>query len=268
MFEGIAENWQLGFQEAASPVMERIVGFHDFLLVVTGAICLFVLALLLYCIVRFRAGANPVPSKVSHNNVLEVIWIVIPIVILVVIALPSLRLHYMEVRIPEVDLTVKATGHQWYWEYSYPDHGDFSFDSLMLEGDALQPGQPRLLATDAPLVVPVDATVRVLVTASDVLHSWAVPALGVKMDAVPGRLNETWFRAERIGVYYGQCSELCGVRHAFMPIELRVVSNEDFAAWIARQRLEAGIASAEPEGAEQATNQTAGMENGKEEKTS
>ena len=241
MAEGIAHDWQLGFQAAASPVMERIDGFHDFLLFITGGICLFVLALLLYCIFRFNARANPTPTKTSHNNVLEVVWIVIPILILAVIALPSLRLHYLEVEVPEADFTIKAIGHQWYWEYAYPDHGDFSFDSLMLQDGERQPGQPRLLATDTPVVVPVDATVRVLITASDVLHSWAVPALGVKMDAVPGRLNETWFRAEREGVYYGQCSELCGVGHAFMPIELHVVERAVFDGWIAEQRLEAGL---------------------------
>ena len=253
MAEGIAQNWQLGFQEAASPVMERIDGFHDFLLFVTGGICLFVLALLLFCIVRFNARANPTPSKTSHNNVLEVVWIVIPILILAVIALPSLRLHYLEVEIPEVDLTIKATGHQWYWEYNYPDHGDFSFDSFMLQDDELQPGQPRLLATDVPVVVPVDATVRVLVTASDVLHSWAIPALGVKMDAVPGRLNETWFRAEKAGVYYGQCSELCGVNHAFMPIELHVVEPAQFDAWIEERHHRLGLLpSGDAQGAVQA----------------
>lgn len=245
MAQGIAENWQLGFQEAASPVMERIDGFHDFLLFVTGAICLFVLALLVICIVRFNARANPTPSKTSHNSVLEVVWIVIPILILAVIALPSLRLHYMEVELPEADLTIKATGHQWYWEYAYPDHGDFSFDALMLGDDERTEGQPRLLATDAPVVVPVDATVRVLVTASDVLHSWAMPALGVKMDAVPGRLNETWFRATREGIYYGQCSELCGVGHAFMPIELHVVDRPTFDGWVEERRREAGIDSRE-----------------------
>ena len=253
MADGIAHNWQLGFQEAASPVMERIDGFHDFLLYVTGGICLFVLALLLFCALRFRARANPIPSKTSHNNILEVVWIVIPIVILAVIALPSLRLHYMEVEIPKADLTIKATGHQWYWEYSYPDHGDFAFDALMLQEDELGPGQPRLLATDAPVVVPVNATVRVLITASDVLHSWALPALGVKMDAVPGRLNETWFRAKREGIFYGQCSELCGVGHAFMPIEVHVVDRPAFDAWIAEQRLQAGI---EPEASEQTTSET------------
>lgn len=222
-------------------MMERIDGFHDFLLIITGGICVFVLALLLICILRFNASANPIPSKTSHNSLLEVVWIVIPILILAVIALPSIRLHYLQVELPEVDLTIKATGHQWYWEYSYPDHGDFSFDALMLQDDELAPGQHRLLSTDAPVVVPVDATVRVLVTASDVLHSWAVPALGVKMDAVPGRLNETWFRASRQGIFFGQCSELCGVRHAFMPIEIHVVDRATFDNWMEEQRRAAGL---------------------------
>lgn len=230
--------WQLGFQPAASPVMEQINWFHNFLLVIITVITLFVLALLIWCIVRFNARANPEPSKTTHNTMIEVVWTVVPIIILVVIAIPSFRLLYLEQTIPEPDLTIKATGYQWYWSYEYPDHDEMTFDSLMLQDDELQPGQPRLLAVDNEVVVPVGKTVKVLVTAADVIHNWAMPAFGVKMDAVPGRLNETWFRADKPGIYYGQCSELCGRDHAFMPIAVRVVSEEEFAVWLAGAKEE------------------------------
>lgn len=229
--------WQLGFQEAATENMSIITDFNNFLLYLMTAITVFVLGLLIYVMVRFNAKANPEPSKTSHNTLIEVIWTVVPILILVVIAIPSFRLLYFQRDIPEADLTVKAVGYQWYWGYEYPDHGDFAFDSLMLSDDE-RGDQPRLLATDTAMVVPVDTTVRVVVTAADVLHSWAMPAFGVKMDAVPGRLNETWFRAEKTGTYYGQCSELCGIRHAFMPIRVEVVSQEEFAAWVEEAKAE------------------------------
>jgi cytochrome c oxidase subunit 2 len=191
----------------------------------------FVLALLLYVMVRFNAKANPTPSKTSHNTLIEVLWTVLPIVILVVIAIPSFRLLYFQREIPEADMTIKATGYQWYWGYEYPDHGDFAFDSLMLS-DEERGDQPRLLATDTAMVVPVDTTVRVLVTSADVIHAFAMPAFGLKLDSVPGRMNETWFKAEKTGTFYGQCSELCGIRHAFMPIRIEVVEKEAFAAWV------------------------------------
>jgi len=226
------EPWQMGFQPASSPVMEEINAFHNFLLVIITAIALLVLGLLLFCMVRFNARANPTPSKTSHNTLIEVIWTVVPVLILVAIAIPSFRLLYFEATIPESELTIKATGYQWYWGYSYPDHGDFEFFANMIEDADLAPGQPRLLATDTKVVVPVDTNVRLLVTAADVIHNWAMPAFGVKMDAVPGRLNETWFRANETGIYYGQCSELCGVRHAFMPIEVHVVAKDDFDSWV------------------------------------
>jgi len=226
------ENWQLGFQPASSPVMEDINSFHNFLLVIITVITLFVLALLLYCMVRFNARANPVPSKTSHNTLIEVVWTVAPVLILVAIAIPSFRLLYFEAEVPQSEVTIKATGYQWYWGYSYPDHGDFEYFANMVEEADLAPGQPRLLATDTKVVVPVNTNVRVIVTAADVIHNWAMPAFGVKMDAVPGRLNETWFHANETGIYYGQCSELCGIRHAFMPIEVHVVEKEDFDAWV------------------------------------
>jgi len=225
------EDWQLGFQKAGSENMIMITEFNDFLLILMTLICIFVLGLMLYVMVRFRASANPEPSKTTHNTLVEVIWTVVPIVILVVIAIPSFRLLYFQRVIPEAEMTVKAVGYQWYWGYEYPDHGDFAFDSLMLS-DEERGDQPRLLATDTAMVVPVDTTVRVIVTAADVLHAFAMPAFGLKMDAVPGRLNETWFKAEETGTYYGQCSELCGIRHAFMPIRIEVVEKAEFAAWV------------------------------------
>jgi cytochrome c oxidase subunit 2 len=186
---------------------------------------------------RFNAKANPTPSKTSHNTLIEVLWTVLPIVILVVIAVPSFRLLYFQRVIPEVEMTVKAVGYQWYWGYEYPDHGDFAFDSLMLDDDE-RGDQPRLLATDTAMVVPVDTTIRVVVTGADVLHSFAMPAFGLKIDAIPGRLNETWFKANKTGTFYGQCSELCGIRHAFMPIRIEVVEKEAFASWVEKAQEE------------------------------
>ena len=231
------KDWQITFQEAASENMTMITDFNNFLLILMTAISVFVLGLMFYVMVRFNARANPEPSKTTHNTLVEVIWTVVPIVILVVIAIPSFRLLYFQRDIPEADMTVKATGYQWYWGYEYPDHGDFAFDSLMLS-DEERGDQPRLLATDTAMVVPVDTTVRVIVTAADVLHAFAMPAFGLKMDAVPGRLNETWFKAEKTGTYYGQCSELCGIRHAFMPIRIEVVSKADFALWVEEAQSE------------------------------
>jgi cytochrome c oxidase subunit 2 len=190
-----------------------------------------VLLLLLIVIVRFNARSNPTPSRTTHNTLLEVAWTLVPVVILVAIAVPSFKLLFLQQTIPPADLTVKATGKQWYWSYSYPD-SKFEFDSLMLQDKDRKPDQPRLLAVDNAMVVPVNKVVRVQVIGADVIHSFAVPSFGIKIDAVPGRLNETWFKAEREGIYYGQCSELCGRDHAFMPIEVRVVSEKDYAAWL------------------------------------
>lgn len=229
--------WQLGFQEAATENMAMITDFNNFLLYLMTAITLLVLGLMVYVMIRFNAKANPEPSKTSHNTLVEVVWTVLPILILVVIAIPSFRLLYFQREIPQAEVTVKAVGYQWYWGYEYPDHGDFAFDSLMLN-DEERGDQPRLLATDTAMVVPVDTTVRVIVTAADVLHAFAMPAFGLKMDAVPGRLNETWFKAEKTGTFYGQCSELCGIRHAFMPIRIEVVSKEEFAAWVEEAKAE------------------------------
>jgi len=230
--------WQMGLQPAATDVHADIRAFESFTLVIITVITLFVLALLIYVMVKFNAKANPVPSKTSHNTLIEVVWTVAPVMILVLIAIPSFRLLYKELIIPPVDITVKATGYQWYWGYEYPDLKDaknkpVSFDSVMLgDADRKDPvKQPRLLAVDNNLVVPVGKVVRVQVTAADVIHALAVPAFGIKIDGYPGRLNETWFKANHTGMFYGQCSELCGKDHSAMPIAVQVVTEEQYAAW-------------------------------------
>lgn len=226
--------WQLGFQEAHSPIMEQMTAFHNFLLWIIFAISIFVLVLLLYVIVRFREKKNPNPSQVTHNTTIEVLWTVVPVVILFVIGFYSLPLLYATDDTADADITVKVIGRQWYWSYEYPDNGDFTFDAFMVPEDELKPGQPRLLATDEDLVLPVGKKVRVLVTSSDVLHAFAMPSLGSKVDAVPGRTNETWFQINEPGMYYGQCSELCGGGHAFMPLAIRAVSEAEFNAWVTK----------------------------------
>src|SRR4051812_10268621 len=229
--------WQLNFQQSASPVMDNIISFHNFLLVIITLITLFVLALLLVIIVRFNARANPIPSRTTHHTLLEVVWTLVPVAILVMIAIPSFKLLFYQLNIPQADLTVKATGKQWYWTYSYPENGKFEFDSLLVRDDKQRrPDQPRLLAVDNEMVVPVNKTVRVQTIGTDVIHAFAVPSFGILIDAIPGRLNETWFKATREGVYYGQCSELCGKDHAFMPIAVRVVSEQAFATWVAEAK--------------------------------
>jgi cytochrome c oxidase subunit 2 len=227
--------WQLGLQQSAAPTMDDIVWFHNLLLYIIIAITLFVLALLLIVIVKFNARSNPVPSKTTHNTLLEVLWTIIPVVILVVIAIPSFRILFVQLNLPPADVTVKATGKQWYWSYSYPD-AKFEFDSLMLKENERKPDQPRLLAVDNEMVVPVNKVVRVQVIGAEVIHAFAVPSFGIKIDAIPGRLNETWFKATREGVFYGQCSELCGKDHAFMPIAVRVVSEQAYTAWVAEAK--------------------------------
>ena len=232
--------WQLGLQQAATPVMDDVIWFHTFLLYIIAAIAIFVLVLLLIVMVRFNARANPTPSKTTHNTTIEVIWTVVPVLILVAIAVPSFRLLFLQQTIPPADVTVKATGRQWYWNYGYPD-SNFEFDSYMLQDKERKADQPRLLAVDNDLVVPVNKVVRVLVTAdpTGVIHSFAVPSFGVKIDAVPGRLNETWFKATREGIYYGQCSELCGDLHGFMPIAVKVVTRAEYEQWLVEAREKA-----------------------------
>jgi cytochrome c oxidase subunit 2 len=231
-FAAQPQPWEMNLQPAATEVMERISWFHTILLVIITAITLFVLALLLMVIVKFNAKANPAPSRTTHNTLLEVLWTVVPVAILIFIAIPSFRILFHQLEIPPADVTVKATGKQWFWSYSYPDAGGFEFDSLRLQDNELKPGQPRLLAVDNEMVVPVNKNIRVITTGADVIHAFAVPAFGIKIDSIPGRLNETWFNAKREGVYYGQCSELCGKDHAFMPIAVRVVSEADYNAWL------------------------------------
>ncbi|MGY9005316.1 MAG: cytochrome c oxidase subunit II [Alphaproteobacteria bacterium] len=229
--------WQMGFQPAASPVMERITDFHNFLLVLILAIAIFVLALMLYVMVRFNAKANPTPSRTTHHTLLEVVWTVVPIIILVLMTIPSFKLLYYMDRTDKPEMTLKVTGSQWFWTYEYPDQGKFIFDSQMVPDAEIKPGQLRLLEVDNRIVLPVNTNIRVLVTANSVLHAWAVPALGVKIDAVPGRMNETWVRITKPGVYYGQCSELCGINHGFMPIAINAVSKADFAKWTATAKV-------------------------------
>ncbi|MCH1559901.1 MAG: cytochrome c oxidase subunit II [Pelagibacteraceae bacterium] len=226
------KDWQLGFQPAVTSIMQDITWMHNYILLpVIIGISVFVLFLMLYLMVKFRESKNPTPSKSTHNVMLEVLWTVIPCLILVVIAVPSFKLLYKEETIPKADVTLKAIGYQWYWGYEYPDE-KIAFESVMIEDKDLKPGQPRLLATDTKIVVPVNKVVKVLITSADVNHAWAMPAFGVKRDAIKGRINETWFKAEKEGVYYGQCSELCGIKHAFMPIELHVVSEDKYASWL------------------------------------
>ncbi len=219
--------WEYTLQESASPVMDSIIWFHNFLLWLITIITLFVLVLLIVVVVKFNARANPVPSRTTHNTLIEVAWTLLPVLILVGIAVPSFRLLFQELDIPKADLTIKVTGKQWYWSYGYPDNGKFEFDSLLA-----QDKKPRLLGVDNEMVVPVNKVVLIQTTGADVIHSFALPAFGIKIDSIPGRLNETWFKATKLGMFYGQCSELCGKDHAFMPIAVRVVNDQEFAAWV------------------------------------
>ena len=226
------EEWQLYFQPALSPIMERVRDLHDLLLWIITGITLFVLGLIGYACWRFRASRSAVPSKRTHHTLLEITWTAVPVLILVVIAIPSFKLLYYQEVVPEAEMTVKTIGRQWYWTYEYPDHGNFTFDQTMVPEGQEQPGQRRLLDVDNRVVLPINTNIRVLVTGSDVIHSWSVPSLGIKQDAVPGRLNETWIRLDAPGVYYGQCYELCGVYHPYMPIAIEAVTKERFEAWV------------------------------------
>jgi cytochrome c oxidase subunit II len=219
--------WEYKLQESGSAVMDHITSFHNILLWIITIITLFVLALLVAIVVKFNARANPVPSRTTHNTLIEVVWTLGPVLILAAIVIPSFKLLFEELNVPKADITIKATGKQWYWSYAYPDNGKFEFDSLLA-----QDKQPRLLGVDNEMVVPVNKIIRIQTTGADVIHSFAVPSFGIKIDAIPGRLNETWFKAEREGMYYGQCSQLCGRDHAFMPIAVRVVSQQEYTAWL------------------------------------
>jgi cytochrome c oxidase subunit 2 len=227
--------WQIGLQDSATPIMSDITWFHNVLLWIIAGISAFVLALLLIIIVRFNARANPTPTRTTHNTLLEVLWTILPVIILACIAVPSFRLLFIQLDVPKPDLTIKATGKQWFWTYDYPDNNNLEINSVMVAEQDLKPGQPRLLTVDNEMVVPVNKVVHVIVTGADVIHSFNVPSFGIRIDAVPGRINETWFKATTEGMFYGQCSELCGKDHSFMPIAVRVVSDADFAAWLAAQ---------------------------------
>ena len=232
------KDWQLGFQKSASETMSDIVWFHDYMLLpVITAITVFVLFLIGYACIRFRASRNKEPSTTSHNTFIEVIWTLVPCLILIVLAVPSFKVLYSQDEIPKADVTIKAIGYQWYWGYEYPDE-NIIFDSYMIEEKDLKVGQPRLLSVDNEVYVPVNKVVKVMITANDVLHAWALPSFGVKRDAVPGRINETWFKADRTGTFYGQCSELCGIKHAFMPITVNVVSQEEYNQWLEKAKVE------------------------------
>ena len=241
--KGAPEPWQMGLQEAATPVMEEVQYFHNLLLVIVTLITVLVLALMLYTGWRFHEKRNPTPSKTTHNTVIEVIWTAVPVIVLVVIAIPSFKLLYYEDQVVDAEMTVKAIGRQWYWSYEYPDQGGISFDAFMIEDDQIDPskGELRQLSTNQAVVLPVDTNVRILTTSSDVLHSFAMPSMGIKRDAVPGQLNETWVRIQEEGLYYGQCSELCGVRHSAMPIEIKAVSKDEFERWVGTMQAEQGI---------------------------
>ncbi|MCW9034966.1 MAG: cytochrome c oxidase subunit II [Rhodospirillales bacterium] len=229
--------WQTGLQPAASPTMERISSLYSSVTFLVVAIAFFVLGLLIYVVIKFNAKANPIPSKTTHNTLLEVIWTAIPVIIVAVIAVPSIKLVYFADRTVDAGMTLKIVGHQWYWSYVYPDQGEFTFDSSMLDEDELE-GKPRLLAVDNEVVLPIKTNIRLIMTSEDVIHAWSVPSLGVKLDTVPGRLNETWVRADKEGLFYGQCSELCGVNHGFMPIAVRFVSKPTFDQWVAKAKIE------------------------------
>ena len=243
--EGRSQPWQMNLQPAYSPVMERIHDFHNLLLFIQVVIVILVLGIMVWVFIKYNAKANPTPSKTVHNTTLEIIWTAVPIVILVVIAVPSMKLLYYADKTHDAEMTLKVVGHQWYWSYGYPDHGDFEFDSFIVADDDLEAGQPRLLTVDNSVVLPVNTNVRVLITTDDVIHNWAIPSLGLKTDATPGRTNETWVRINEEGDYYGMCSELCGVNHGFMPIHVRAVSKEAFAEWVVQAKEE--FAQADPE---------------------
>ncbi len=224
--------WQMGFQEPRSPSAEMGFAFHDFLLWIEGAIVLFVLALMAYIAIKFNSKSNPVASKTTHNTLLEIVWTVVPIIILVIITIPSLKLLYFADRTTDPELTIKVTGNQWYWTYEYPDNGEIEFDSIIVDDDELEEGQPRMLTVDNNLVLPVNTNIRFILGTNDVIHNFAMPALYLKLDTTPGRINETWVSINDEGTYHGMCSELCGVNHGYMPIVIEAVSKEAFKEWL------------------------------------
>lgn len=247
---GLAKPWEMWHQPAVTPVMAQAEAFHELLLYIMVGVCLLVAALLVYVLFRFHASRNPTPSRTSHNTVIEIIWTTVPVLILVIIAIPSFRLLYYMDRTTEPEMTLKVIGRQWYWDYEYPDQGNLTFSSIIIPDEEIKPGQQRLLEVDQRVVLPVDTNIRVLITGGDVAHAWAMPAFGIKTDGIPGHTNETWTRIEREGLYYGQCSEICGTNHAYMPIAVEAVSKERFAQWVQRARQAAARGEPPPPGAD------------------
>ncbi len=242
-------NWQLGFQPAHSPTQAGIEGLHALVLWLMAFVTIFVAALLAFVVWRYRASKHPVASRVSHHTALEVAWTVIPVLVLVVIAIPSFRLIYFQDRTDAADLTVKVTGHQWYWEYTYPDQGGLNFSSYPVKEEDLKQGQLRNLDVDNRVVVPAGKNVRILTTSADVIHSFFIPSLGVQRYAIPGRTIETWVRVDKPGVYYGQCNQVCGTNHSIMPISVEALTETDFAAWVekAKTKFASGDVPASPQ---------------------
>jgi cytochrome c oxidase subunit 2 len=244
---GVPHDWQVNFPPPFTPLMEKVEALNDLLLVIITLICAFVLALLLYAMWRFHASRNPVPTTTTHNTVIEIAWTVLPILILVIIAIPSFRLLYYGDKATDAAFTVKVTGHQWYWSYEYPDQGNFSVDSRILsEADRVKqrPEVPRMLAVDEEMVIPKGTTIRIIGTAADSMHGWTVPGFGIKKTVIPGRLNEGWINVRDEGFYFGQCSQICGNNHSYMPIAVRVVSKPEFDKWVEQKKKSAGLVPA------------------------
>ncbi len=239
---GAPHPWEMGMQHSYGPIKERIIDLHNLVLAIITVITVFVAGLLVWVMVRYNARRNPVPSRTSHNTILEIAWTVIPVLILVVIAIPSFRLIYYQDRTPDPDMTIKVTAHQWYWEYQYPDQGNIDIESRIVHDEDLKPGQLRLLDVDNQLVIPVGKKIRILTNSTDVIHSFFIPSFGVQRYAIPGRTIETWMEADRIGTFYGECNQICGQDHSRMPISVKVVSEADFKAWTVEAKKSASVA--------------------------
>jgi cytochrome c oxidase subunit II len=238
---GAPHAWEMGMQRAFGPIKEREISLHDLVLVIITVITLFVGVLLIWVMVRFNARKHPVPSQTSHNTILEVAWTVIPVLILVVIAIPSFRIVYYQDRTPDPDMTIKVTGHQWYWEYNYPDQGNLAIESRYVADEDLKPGQLRLLDVDNQMVIPVGKKIRILTSSTDVIHSFFIPAFGVQRYAIPGRTIEMWLEASEAGTFYGECNQVCGTNHSRMPISVRAVPQEEFDAWVTQTKKAASL---------------------------
>jgi len=237
---GAPSDWQINLPDSVTPMLDSMKTFNELVLIIIVAVVLFVMGLLAWVMIRYRESANPVPSRLSHNTTLEVLWTIVPVLILVVIAIPSFRLLFRQFDFPKPDVVVKATGKQWYWSYEYPD-AKVAFDSYPIDDKDLKPGQLRNLAVDNEMVVPVNKVVQVLITGGDVIHQWAVPSFGTRADGIPGRINRTWFIAREPGIYYGECSALCGQGHAYMPIAVKVVNDDEFGKWISDKQKSASL---------------------------